>query len=299
MTPPWLHYEAYDVRVFNNIIHDTEGAGLGVNGGYNILLAYNTLYRVGARSHVLEVVFGLRTCDGGQSGCAARQAAGGWGATAIGGEEPIPNRNVFIYNNLIVNPAPYQSQWQHLAVYGPRRPSAGSNIPNPAVTDDNLVLAGNVFWNGPADHPLGVGGEACQSANPTCNVAQLLADNSLNRVQPLFVDAAAGDWRLANAAALPTPVALADFGAWDGFTPPVPAGRAVNAVPTDKNGQPRSEGDQVGALAAGVPSTTATPTATPSPAVTPAPAVTSTATSTLVATAPAAEPKLYLPSVRQ
>ncbi|MFM7677997.1 MAG: right-handed parallel beta-helix repeat-containing protein, partial [Roseiflexaceae bacterium] len=40
MTSPWLHYEAYDIKFVNNIIHHTEGAGFGVNGGYNILLAY-------------------------------------------------------------------------------------------------------------------------------------------------------------------------------------------------------------------------------------------------------------------
>ena len=115
MTAPWLHAEAYDMRVFNNVMHDTDEDGLGDNGGYNTLLEYNTLYRVGARSHLVEAVFGLRSCDGAQSECAARQAAGGWGTAAVGGEEPIPNRNVFVFNNLIVNGAGYQSRWQHLA----------------------------------------------------------------------------------------------------------------------------------------------------------------------------------------
>jgi hypothetical protein len=50
MTPPWIQYEVYDVKIVNNLIRDTEGAGLGVNGGYNILIAYNTLVRVGSRS---------------------------------------------------------------------------------------------------------------------------------------------------------------------------------------------------------------------------------------------------------
>ena len=63
MSAPWTHYEAYDIRVVNNIVHDTEGAGLGVNGGYNVLIAWNTLYRVGTRSHVLEAGFGARSCD--------------------------------------------------------------------------------------------------------------------------------------------------------------------------------------------------------------------------------------------
>jgi hypothetical protein len=47
MRTPWLHYEAYDIKVYNNVFHDIRGAGLSVSGGYNILMAYNTLYRVG------------------------------------------------------------------------------------------------------------------------------------------------------------------------------------------------------------------------------------------------------------
>jgi hypothetical protein len=35
---PWLHYEAYAVRAVNNLIHDTAGAGVGVNGGYAVSL---------------------------------------------------------------------------------------------------------------------------------------------------------------------------------------------------------------------------------------------------------------------
>ncbi len=121
MTAPWLQYETYDIKFVNNIIHDTEGAGMGVNGGYNVLLAYNTLYRVGARSHLIEVVFGGRTCDGNSLACSQHLGQGGWG-TPGQNEEPIPDRNVYIYNNLIYNPPGYQSQWQHFAIYGPRIP---------------------------------------------------------------------------------------------------------------------------------------------------------------------------------
>jgi hypothetical protein len=45
MVRPWLQYEAYGIRVTNNIVYNTWGAGLGVAGGYNILMAYNTVYR--------------------------------------------------------------------------------------------------------------------------------------------------------------------------------------------------------------------------------------------------------------
>ena len=103
-----------------------------MNGGYNILLANNTLYRVGARSHVMEVVHGARTCDGNQAQCATFLTQGGWGTTVIGGDEPIPNRNVFIYNNVIVNPEGASSQWQQFAVAADRIPGVGSNIVSPS-----------------------------------------------------------------------------------------------------------------------------------------------------------------------
>lgn len=45
MTFPWLNYEAYDVRVTNNLIRNVWGAALGVAGGYNILLAHNSVYQ--------------------------------------------------------------------------------------------------------------------------------------------------------------------------------------------------------------------------------------------------------------
>ncbi len=103
------------------------------------------------------MVFGSRSCDGDQERCAANLSAGGWGTTAAGAEgEPVPNRNVYIYNNLIYNPPGYQSQWQHLAIYGPRTPASSSHIPSPAVTDANLQIRGNVIWNGDSTMPLGV-----------------------------------------------------------------------------------------------------------------------------------------------
>lgn len=44
-TYPWINYDAYDIKVTNNIVHDVWGAGLSVWGGYNILMAHNTLYK--------------------------------------------------------------------------------------------------------------------------------------------------------------------------------------------------------------------------------------------------------------
>jgi hypothetical protein len=189
MVAPWLQYEAYDITFVNNVIHDTEGAGIGVNGGSNIVMANNVLYRVGSRSHVIEVGFGERSCDGNQAACRSYLAQGGWGTTVVGGSEPIPNRNVSIIGNVVYNPDGFVSRWQHFAVAEPRTPSLGSNIPSPARADVNLQIRGNWIWNGPADHPLGI--------EQATLAADVLATNAINTVRPVLVDPERGDFRLA------------------------------------------------------------------------------------------------------
>lgn len=189
MVAPWLQYEAYDITFIDNVVHDTQGAGFGVNGGSNILMARNTLYRVGSRSHVIEVGFGSRSCDGNQAACRAYLAQGGWGTAVVGGDEPIPNRGVFIYDNVVYNPDGYVSQWQQFAVAMPRTPSVGSNIPSPARADTNLQIRGNWIWNGPADHPLGI--------EQVALAADVLGGNSINTVRPVLADPARGDYSLA------------------------------------------------------------------------------------------------------
>lgn len=311
MVAPWLHYEAYDLKIVNNVIHDTDGAGLGVNGGYDILLAYNTLYRVGARSHVLEFVFGGRTCDGDGTlagRCAQHLAAGGWGTATVGASEPIPNRNIYVYNNLIYNPAGYHSQWQHLAIYGPRPTSATSNMATPAHSDDHLVIRGNVIWNGPADHALGLGEDSgCQPSNLTCNATQLLADNAINTIEPQLVDPEHGDYRPvlnSNLSDVTTDV-LPAFPAWATFTPTVPAGELANHVLVDRNGVSRPLPALPGAYVAGdaTPGTTGTPTVTQTLLPT-TPSGTPTATQTLLPTTPSGTATsgsstvgLYLPAI--
>ncbi|MFN8446162.1 MAG: GDSL-type esterase/lipase family protein [Caldilineaceae bacterium] len=305
MITPWLHYEAYDLKLINNLIHDTEGAGLGVSGSYNILFAYNTLYRVGQRSHVLEFLFGGRTCDGDATltgHCEQNLSAGGWGTTTVGGgAESIPNRNIYVYNNLIYNPAGYQSQWQQLSIAAPHSPGANSNIANPALADANLVLRGNLIWNGPANHPLGVGDDSgCQASNPTCNPTQLLADNAINTVEPQLRNPAHGDFRpTANSnLAMVTTYALPDFPTWASFTPTVPSGVLSNTITVDRAGVARTQTSLPGAYTAGAPSDstpagnatsqvylpaisnalasnqTATPTPTTQPPTTPTPTAT-------------------------
>lgn len=261
MVSPWLQYEAYDIKVVNNIIHDTAGAGLGVNGGYDILMAYNTLYRVGSRSHVLEVVFGGRSCDGnpgdpGRTRCQDYLNAGGWGTTVVddgSNNIRIPNKNVYIYNNVIYNPAGFQSQWQHFAIYGPYSNPIASGVPDPARTDDNLKIRGNLIWNGDASMPLGIeGGEACMDANPSCNEAQLRADNSINALQPRFVSPSLSNYRpvggwVTGSTTYPIP----NFPTWE--IPSVPAGTIANSIPIDYENSARVAGNPPGAFSTRVP----------------------------------------------
>jgi len=198
MQAPWLHYETYGIEVTNNVIHDTDGAGLGVNGGYNILMAHNTMYRVGARSHVIEVVFGGRGCDGEAAMCADHWRRGGWGPNGAGGEEyDIPNNHVAIVNNVVWNPAGFRSAWQHFAVANPQSGRTSAHLPATVRADDDLRIAGNVIWNGPVDHPLGIDFDVtCRTTNITCSEAQLRSQNAINTVEPRLVNPAGGDFRL-------------------------------------------------------------------------------------------------------
>jgi hypothetical protein len=242
MVSPWLHYEAYDIQFVNNVVHDVEGAGFGVNGGYNILMAYNTLYHVGARSHVIEVVHGGRTCDGNTTQCAARLAQGGWGTSTTGGDEPIPNRNVHIYNNVIYNPDGQESQWQHFEIAGPRTPSSRSNIPSPSRADVNLRIAGNLIWNGAEDHSLGIADASL--------AAQVAGNNTINSLRPTFVSPQTGDYRLASSFVPPASVSIPGFSWSDApTTPAAPAGRTSSAVGYDFTGAARSASSRLGAFA--------------------------------------------------
>jgi hypothetical protein len=192
MVPPWLHYEAYGIVAMNNVVHDTEGAGLGVNGGYNVTYAYNTLYRVGSRSHTVEFVHGGRGCDGDTAKCAAHRALGGWGSTGSEGQF-IPSRHVSFVNNVVYNPAGFVSRWQHFQVAGPLTPPSGTGAPSPSRADDDLRITGNVIFNGGRDMPLGFD-EGCADSNPTCNETLVLATNSVNTVEPTLVNPAGGRW---------------------------------------------------------------------------------------------------------
>ena len=251
MSSPWLHYEAYDIKFINNVIHHTSTVGVGVNGGYNILIAYNTLYRSGTNDHVIEVVHGRRGCDGDGLQCQANRSAGGWGSS--GGEEQyIPSKNVFIYNNIIYNPAGARSRWNQITVAGPVSPPAGTGVANPSSVDQNLRIRGNLIWNGPPDEPnlpiLDGGG--CAPGHPSCAETTIRAANTINVIQPALVQPEQNDFR---------PIAQGNvfgivsenipaFPGNDRPTSPVsPPGNLVNSVVKDRGGVPRNAGGPPGA----------------------------------------------------
>lgn len=265
MVSPWLHYEAYDIKVVNNVIHDTEGAGLGVNGGYNILLAYNTLYRVGSRSHMLEVTFGSRSCDGrpgdeGRERCQANLSAGGWGTTVVDDGTNyvrIPNRNVSVYNNVLYNPPGFEAAqiFEVPADWVNASTQNGSNVPSPARADDQLDIRGNVIFT--TSSSLGLSDDSgCRSDHPTCSPAFLLSRNVVNAFEPQFVNAAAGDFRPVAGGNLTTAgsVLIPSF-TWSDAptTPPIPSGTLSNLVPTDRAGRLRVFSSSPGAYDAGSP----------------------------------------------
>lgn len=246
MVAPFLNYEAYGIQIVNNVVHDTEGAGLGVAGGFNVMFAYNTLYNVGTRSHLVEFVHGRRGCDGAIATCTANHDAGGWGSAD--NEEPmIPNRHISFVDNIIVNPAGVQSEWQQIQVDGPLQPVASSGVPSPSLADDDLRIEGNIIWNGPADHPLGLG-DGCADTNATCNETQLRAANAINTIEPRLRDPANGDYMLADESRAQL-IAAVDVPAfiWDGTPLTVPVLVQEADVSTDFAGVARVDGGPPGA----------------------------------------------------
>jgi hypothetical protein len=115
--------------------------------------------------------------------------------------ELVPNRNVLILNNVAYNPAGFRAPMTVFRLDGPRDSAPGVTWsgPLPAASDEGVVVRGNVIWTGTSGEDFGLGagdaGQGCQAANPTCNPAQLLADNAINTIEPQLVNPAAGDYR--------------------------------------------------------------------------------------------------------
>ncbi len=258
MTAPWLHYETYDAKIVNNVIHDVWGAGIGVNGGYAVLVAHNTLHKVGRRSHLLEFVAGGRSCDGrpgddGRGRCAEHLALGGWGTTVVDDGDNfvrIPNRQVLVTRNLIVNRTDVAIGDQHLVVARPFSGDSqnGSGVDVPTRFDDGLVFVDNVIWSSPMDHPLGLGEDTgCTGEGSTCSPSLIAERNIINEVSARLVAPASGDYRLVTPGTFPGDgSSIPDFD-WDGAPAGIPQGRLGNAVPRDRDGAARNDDSPPGA----------------------------------------------------
>lgn len=270
MVAPWIYYEASDIKFVNNVIHDTGTSGLGVNGGYNILMAYNTLYRVGTghkgnhSDHVFEANFGGQGCDNTDERalCATNRTAGGWGTTTFDLEVPIPNKNVYLYNNIFVNPAGTTAPYL-LQVASPRDSVAGTGLTGTLRADENLQIKGNVIADSSDDLGLGES-TGCAASNPTCNPTQLRRDNQFIHVGPGFVNAASADFRLISPTAF-APVTIPAFPGGDRPASSFPAGELSNGITTDRAGNTRGTNNSIGAYVVGAASATPaiSPSATP------------------------------------
>jgi hypothetical protein len=163
---------------------------------------------------------------------------GGWG-TLADEDQFIPNRNIFIYNNIVYNPIGTSPLNQIFDIRGPVIPPVGSGAPNPARSDQNLIIRGNVIWVQPAHVLLGVEdpGQGCQPSNSSCNATQLVADNSINTLEPQFADSAHSNFHpLLNSNLLnATTYTIPAFAGGDLPTVGIPAGTLVNLVTQDYN----------------------------------------------------------------
>ncbi len=252
--PPYLTYETYGVQIVNNVFRDMPGHGVGVQGSYNTLVAHNTFYNVAQspRGYGLALVaHGARSC-GNQTICDRYIALGGWSSTSSAWPPAlVPNRHVWIHNNVFLQDG-VSTQYGTFAVYpsAPQPPTA-VQLPNPALTDDDLRISGNIIWN--VDRDLGVGApsQGCQVGNPTCNAATLLAGNLFNTARPQLVNPSAGNWRpVAGGTVFTTPTIQIPPFSWADAPPGVPQGASNNTVATDRNGVPRTGAPVAGAYAA-------------------------------------------------
>ena len=246
MVLPWVHYEVYDIKCYNNVIHHTGGAGFSCSGGYNILFAFNTLYETGFNSSLIIINQARRGRAVDKDYANAYIDSGGWGTSYLDrGDDsdsaPIPNKNVFIYDNIFYNSSDSVTAQPHFTIGGAyTTTSVNASCPRPALADDNLQIRGNIIWNGSADKQLGLNSTSgCGTSNMTCNQTQLFDENLINTSEPMFIDAVRGVFRPAPASIVftdPKIYPIPDF-SWTGLPPkPVePAGNSSNNITIDKD----------------------------------------------------------------
>jgi hypothetical protein len=209
MTPPFVRYEAYGIEVLDNFVTDVYGAAFGVNGGYGVVIARNRIWNAGRRSHLIEVGYGSRSCDGqpgddGRERCAQNLEAGGWGTTRVDDGTNyvrIPNRSVWVLGNVVDQPRRQGDQLFSIAApfSGPEQDGSGLGD---VRADDDLHIAGNLI----AGRGLPTGVDDC--AAPDCG--ELGQRNSLDAAPGLFRAPAQGDLTLSSGVSAPDP-ALPDL----------------------------------------------------------------------------------------
>jgi hypothetical protein len=212
MVAPFIRYEAYGIDVLDNRISDVEGAGVGVNGGFDVVIARNRMWNVGARSHEIEVGYGSRSCDGqpgddGRERCAQNLDLGGWGTTRVDDGTNyvrIPDRHVWVLGNVIDNPRRQGDQLFSIAGPFSGAEQDGSGLGD-VRADDDLHIAGNLI----AGRGLPAGSDDCAAED----CAAIGSRNTLDARSGLFRAPLSGDLRLAPGRSAPAPT-LPEV-AWD------------------------------------------------------------------------------------
>jgi hypothetical protein len=177
---------------------------VGVNGGFNVVIARNRMWDVGTRSHSIEVGYGSRSCDG-QPGdtdrdrCAQNLDLGGWGTTRVDDGTNyvrIPDRHVWVLGNVIDNPRRQGDQLFSIAgpFSGPEQDGSGLGE---VRADDDLHVAGNLI----AGRGLPTGTDECDAED--CRA--IGSRNTLDARPGLFRAALRGDLRMAPGLTAPAP----------------------------------------------------------------------------------------------
>jgi hypothetical protein len=168
MSPPFIRYEAYGVEVRDNAFTDIEGAGVGVNGGFNVTIARNRMWNVGRRSHWIDVGYGARSCDGqpgddGRERCRANLEAGGWGTTRVDDGTNfvrVPSAHVAVLGNVGDGPRRQGDQLFSIAAPFAGESQHGSGL-GAVRADKDLRIAGNLL----AGRGLPGGVDGCRAAD--------------------------------------------------------------------------------------------------------------------------------------
>lgn len=98
---PWWHYEAYAIQFVNNLVYDTRTTAVRIQGGYDILVAFNTIHNAGTAGQVFALSLGERNCTTPML-CNDRIMEGAWATTSMGHVNIVPDRVVLVYNNVVL-----------------------------------------------------------------------------------------------------------------------------------------------------------------------------------------------------